>query len=136
MEKKLKFNTTVNYQPKKYPSLGGKTQTEQTGYVPPKVRISEMIMAGKRLAEARKEQFDRYLDGGNTTPDVPITRKRGVDMSEVISEGQRLAEKKLASDKAKFEASQKAKDQQIRDEIRKEIQSEIEQTIKNANNPA
>ena len=32
--------------------------TEQAGYVPPKIQIENMILAGRRLNEARLNQFD------------------------------------------------------------------------------
>ena len=58
------------------------TIVEQTGYEPADRKIMNMIYAGQRLKEARKEMYD--FDGENDDYDTPIdpTRKLGLDLAE------------------------------------------------------
>ena len=43
---------------RKYEVLDSKSETEQAGYISPKQQIEQMILAGRRLDDSRKEQFD------------------------------------------------------------------------------
>lgn len=60
------------------------TIVEQTGYEPADRKIMNMIYAGQRLKEARKEMYD--YEGDNDI-DIPIdpTRKPGLDLAEASS---------------------------------------------------
>lgn len=44
--------------PPKGEVLTSDTQTEQAGYIDPKRQIEDMILAGRRLDEARRNQYD------------------------------------------------------------------------------
>ena len=41
-----------------YEKLDSKSETEQAGYIPPQIQIENMILAGERLNQSRKEQYD------------------------------------------------------------------------------
>ena len=62
--KQLTFDTVyvgVNQakaKPPTFEELSKEMITEQAGYVPPKIQIENMILAGRRLNEARLNQFD------------------------------------------------------------------------------
>lgn len=79
---------------------GGKSNTEQAGYIPPKVQIERMIQAGERLAQARREEFD--LPEGTEDPgpeaDDP-TREPGFDMADASVLGQGVEERLRAAQK-------------------------------------
>ena len=49
---------TAKSNPPKGEVLTSDTRTEQSGYVDPKRQIEDMILAGRRLDEARKNQYD------------------------------------------------------------------------------
>lgn len=57
------------------------TIVEQSGYEPADRKIMNMIYAGQRLKEARKEMYDYE---GDDVIDIPIdpTRKPGLDLAE------------------------------------------------------
>lgn len=57
------------------------TIVEQSGYEPADRKIMNMIFAGQRLKEARKEMYDYE---GDDDIDLPIdpTRKPGLDLAE------------------------------------------------------
>lgn len=57
---------------------GGEVITEQSGYIPPQVQIEQMILAGQRLDQARKEMFD-----AEDITEINPLRRPGIDMAEV-----------------------------------------------------
>lgn len=83
---------------------GGPRITEQAGYVPVQIQVRNMIAAGERLGEYRKEQFD--YAAGETVPDdveVDITRSPNFDLADGTQLG-RAAISRLKEDaKAKKE---------------------------------
>lgn len=62
-----------------YEPGGGEVITEQAGYVPAKRKIEEMIYAGKRLVESRREQFDSVDD---SEPEIDPTRDPNFDLAD------------------------------------------------------
>lgn len=84
------------------------TQTEQSGYVDPKRQIEDMILAGRRLDEARKNQFD-FPSGEEIDEDLyDPTRSGNFDLSDA-SQIQFEANERIKADKAS-KASQTAQD--------------------------
>lgn len=67
----------------------GKNLVEKAGYIPAQARIENMILAGQRLVEHRKEMYDfsdgKDIDESFTDP----TRSKNFDMSDafIMSEG-------------------------------------------------
>ena len=43
---------------RKYEKLSTKSETEQAVYVPPQIQIENMLLAGRRLADARRDMYD------------------------------------------------------------------------------
>lgn len=109
---KAKIKTHSNAKPtKKLEISRGGSKTEQCGYIPPSIRIREMVMAGQRLAAFRKEQFD-CIKGEQDIEwnKIPVTRRKGVDLVDVMSSANEL-EKKL--EKARKDAEKKMLDAKI-----------------------
>lgn len=70
---------------------------DTSGAIPDKIRIEEMMMAGRKLATARKEQYDTFgrteEDEENPIPVVPITRRRNIDTFQVMNAYQAVDKK-------------------------------------------
>ena len=94
--------------PPKGEVLTSDTQTEQSGYIDPKRQIEDMILAGRRLDEARKSQFD-FPSGEEIDEDLyDPTRSGNFDLSDA-SQMQFEANERIKADKAS-KASQTAQD--------------------------
>ena len=50
-------NTVVSRK-RQYEVIDPHSETEQAGYIPPQIQIENMILAGERLNQSRKEQYD------------------------------------------------------------------------------
>lgn len=61
---------------------GGKRVTESAGYIPAEVQIEEMLLAGKRLGEYRKERYDFAEDEEVPEDFIDPTRAPGLDLAE------------------------------------------------------
>lgn len=76
---KTDFYSFTN-RPKSTPEINsGEILVETAGYVPAKRRIEDMINAGTRLVNARREQFDTLDD---SEPDIDPTRSKHFDLAE------------------------------------------------------
>jgi len=68
--------------PKKYEKVNNKKLVETAGYIPAKIRIENLMLAGKRLAEARDLLYDfqegEEIDENFTDP----TRSKNFDMAD------------------------------------------------------
>ena len=92
--------------PPKGEVLTSDTQTEQSGYIDPKRQIEDMILAGRRLDEARKNQYD-FPSGEDIDEDLyDPTRSGNFDLSDA-SQMQFEAAERIKADKA-LKASQTA----------------------------
>jgi hypothetical protein len=60
----------------------GSTITEQAGYIPPRIQIENMINAGKRLDQYRKEMYDFPPDAEVPDDFEDPTRNPGFDMAD------------------------------------------------------
>lgn len=76
----MEFQTKYNYAQFDGEKMDPISKTEQAGYVPPKIQIENMILAGRRLSQARLEQFDEYQGQGSLELDP--TRRPGLDLAE------------------------------------------------------
>lgn len=86
----------------------GETLVETAGYIPAKKKIENMILAGQRLVEYRKSQFD-FEDHKSIDEDYyDPTRNKNLDMAEAFQ----------MSDSAtrRLKAFQKAQDELKKDE--------------------
>jgi len=94
----------------------GKNLVEKAGYIPAQARIENMILAGQRLVEHRKEMYD-FSDGEDIDESfTDPTRSKNFDMADafIMSENVRnnIKQKEL------LKASQTAQEPQ--DEAQKE----------------
>jgi len=98
----------------------GKTITERAGYIPAKIQIENMINAGKRLSEYRKEMYD-YADSTDIPEDIPMdpTRNPGFDMADASQISRevkkRILKAKEALESAKKEIVEKPKKEEVKD---------------------
>jgi len=76
----MKIISRENYKRSQGQPGGGEMITEQAGYLPPQVQIEQMMEAGRRLADYRKEQFDALYDVDDVELDP--TRSPGFDMAD------------------------------------------------------
>ena len=85
---------------------GGPRIVEVSGYIPTKVQVENMLIAGQRLNEFRREQYD-YSDGDSVPDDVvpDPTRNPEFDLADATRLS-RAANERL--DQAKKEAEAKA----------------------------
>ena len=80
-DKKMEFRKAFEFRKSEGEINSGEVMVETAGYVPAKLRIEQIIDAGKRLVEYRKEQFD-YTEGeDDMTPDIR-TRSKSYDLAD------------------------------------------------------
>ena len=86
----------------------GKNLVEKAGYIPAQARIENMILAGQRLVEHRKEMYDfsdgKDIDENFTDP----TRSKNYDMSDAFIMSEVI--KNNIKQKELLKASQTAQD--------------------------
>lgn len=81
--KKYKFYTNYNPGPKTMDYNSGEVIVDSSGYIPPKQRIENLIRAGERLEEFRREFYDYDYgdeDDGNW---IDPLRSPGIDLADV-----------------------------------------------------
>lgn len=102
---------------------------ERTGYVTTKQRIENMILAGQRLQQMRKSQFDINANEKGQYPDtdkltVDKTRDPGYTIFDAVDDlktaNENLAEAKRRAEEAKLEAE---KLQKLEDEKNEHTQN-------------
>lgn len=79
----MSFNTHYNRTRSEPEKNNGKSLVESAGYIPAKIRIENLILAGKRLSESRKEQYD-FPDGNIDFSFSDPTRKKNLDLGEAF----------------------------------------------------
>ena len=62
--------------------LSDEIVTEQAGYIPPKIQIENMILAGQRLNMSRLEQYDFTSEAEIDEDAVDPTRSGNFDLSD------------------------------------------------------
>lgn len=122
----MKFNSNFERVRQGPEPGGGKSKTEKKGYIPANVRIEDMILAGKRLVEARAERFD-YPAGPDDGEEEEIdpTRVRNYDLADAA---QSALEIKQRMRKARKESEEMKKnyEKEKKEEKEKEISRERE----------
>ena len=80
----MQFQTKYNHLKSPGEVNLGKNLVERAGYIPAQARIENMILAGQRLVEHRKEMYD-FSDGNDIdeTYSDP-TRSKNYDMSDAF----------------------------------------------------
>lgn len=89
----------------------GETIVERAGYIPPKIQIENMIIAGHRLQQFRKEQYD-FQPGQDIDEDFDDpTRDKNFDLADASQLGmaaqQALTEAALSAEREAIEKSLK-----------------------------
>lgn len=92
------YDQFMNRPPADEEKNSGESLVESAGYIPAEIQIMEMIQAGERLGEYRKEKYD-YESLSEDDGLVDPTRCPGFDMAEASLLDRRLA--------AKFEQAEK-----------------------------
>lgn len=114
----MEFQTKYQNRVSKHEINLGPKKVETAGYIPPKRQIEEMIMAGRRLNEAREDMYDfpdeKSIDPNFTDP----TRDPGFEMADAsrlareaehnLKRSKREHEEKLADEIAAKKAAQDA----------------------------
>lgn len=73
------------------------SKTEQSGYIPPKIQIEQMMYSGQKLSGFRKEMFD--LSNGEDDGEIDPTRSKSLDLAEASQMGMEIARKLKARQK-------------------------------------
>ena len=113
----MEFRKAFKFVPSKGEVNSGELMVEKAGYIPAKIRIEQIIDAGKRLIEFRKEQFDYNNGEEDLSPDIR-TRSKSYDMSDA---SQDLQDVELRMAKAKKEAM-KAKKPEEKKDVKKDAE--------------
>lgn len=81
----MKFYTRFERKRDPAETNNGVRKVETAGYIPAKDRITNMILAGHRLVDSRKEQYD--FEQGKEDPDyIPVHRRRAYDPAEATQD--------------------------------------------------
>lgn len=109
----MKFRTAYNRPPKTPEVNSGETLVEIAGYIPAQKRIENMILAGQRLVDYRKSQFDfegvEKIDYDFNDPsrslnfDVADATQIKLSVTERLKRSQKRQEASLEAEKAKAE---------------------------------
>lgn len=99
---------------RKYEELSTKSETEQAGYIPPQIQIENMLLAGHRLADARRDMYD-FTSADEIDEDAyDPTRQGNFDLADATrmameaEEAIRAAENQLNAAQAAKIAAQNA----------------------------
>jgi len=95
--------------PKRPEKMDPLTLTESAGYLPSKVQIENLIQAGKRLVQWRKEQYDFPEDQDVDESFEDPTRRPGYDLADASRDGAAVAARLRAQAKADRAAKDTAK---------------------------
>jgi len=107
------FATKYNRQRIPVEFNSGEDLCERAGYIPAQTRIENLILAGRRLVQARQEMYD--FPDGKVDPDfIDPTRSPGFDMADATALTQRLTSKQLQAKILKEQAEQKVKDDALK----------------------
>lgn len=88
------------------------SKTETAGYIPARQQVENLLLAGARLDEYRKNQYD-FAEGQPVEDgfDVPLVRKPGVDLADIHQEKMRLDIRLQKQEKERREKIETAKKQ-------------------------
>lgn len=88
---------------------GGEKITESAGYIPIKVQVETMLIAGQRLGEYRAEKYD--YAGGEEVPDDVVpdpTRSGSFDLADGTQMGMTVKERLVEQQKRAAIAAREA----------------------------
>ena len=100
----MRFNTQYDRVKQPPESNSGITLVERAGYISAQVRIENLMLAGQRLVQARKEMYD-FPDGKIDLNFTDPTRSKNYDLADGFQDGLKV-EARLKAQKEAAEASQ------------------------------
>jgi len=93
----MEFATQYNRKRQAPEDNDGKTSVDRAGYMPAQKRIENIMFAGQRLVQSRREMFDFEGDQFDPSFNDP-TRNKNYDMADAFQDGlinqERLAKSK------------------------------------------
>jgi len=106
----MEFRTSYSRTHSKGEPGGGQIVVERKGYISNKVRIENMMLAGQRLIDYRKEKYD-FSDGEEIDEMfIDPTRKKSFDLAEAtqlqFETEERLRQQKAYAEKLAKEAQE------------------------------
>lgn len=126
----MEFRKAFTYVASKGEINSGEIKVETAGYIPAQVRIEQIIDAGRRLVDYRKEQFDYSNGEDDLSPDIR-TRSKSYDLADATQDMQDIAARGkkaslgFAAGSAKVEKDEKSdKDKKMSDQVAKALESE------------
>lgn len=104
----MRFNTQYDRIKQPPESNSGVTLVERAGYIPAQQRIENLMLAGQRLVQARKELYD--FPDGKIDPDFQDpTRSKNYDLADGFQDGLKI-EARLRAQREAVKASQAAQE--------------------------
>ena len=104
----MRFNTQYDRVRQPAETNSGITLVERAGYISAQVRIENLMLAGQRLVQARKEMYD-FPDGKIDFDFNDPTRRKNYDLADGFQDGLKV-QAKLKAQKEAAEASQTAQE--------------------------
>ena len=104
----MRFNTQHDRVRQPAETNSGITLVERAGYISAQVRIENLILAGQKLVQARKEMYD-FPDGKIDFDFNDPTRRKNYDLADRFQDGLKVSAK-LKAQKEAAEASQTAQE--------------------------
>ena len=104
----MRFNTQYDRVRQPAEQNSGITLVERAGYISAQVRIENLMLAGQRLVQARKEMYD-FPDGKIDFDFNDPTRRKNYDLADGFQDGLKV-EAKLKAQKEAVKASQAAQE--------------------------
>ena len=104
----MRFNTQYDRVRQPAESNSGITLVERAGYIPAQQRIENLMLAGQRLVQARKEMYD-FPDGKIDLNFNDPTRRKNYDLADGFQDGLKV-EARLKAQKEAAKASQTAQE--------------------------
>ena len=107
-----------NYKSPKGEVNSGIPIVETAGYIPAKIQIENMILAGQRLSDYRREMYDfGYDEPDDETFDDP-TRHPNFDMADASAYMRRLRAQTLATESSKNVEEASVSDKEVKNVIK------------------
>jgi len=120
---------TQHRRPPKHPEQNdGLTITESAGYIPSKTQIENLINAGKRLVEWRKEMYDFPEDNDVDESYEDPTRGPGYDLSDASRDSKAVADRLRAQ--AAASKTKGSNDTAVTSKVDPGASSEVEKSVK------
>ena len=104
----MRFNTAYDRVRQPAEQNSGITLVERAGYISAQVRIENLMLAGQRLVQARKEMYD-FPDGKIDFDFNDPTRRKNYDLADGFQDGLKI-EARLKAQREAVKASPTAQE--------------------------